>query len=346
MLRILFTMEDYVRLILMVTAVLNYKFVRTKKAVVLGVLSAIGYIVGVHFFPDYRDIANFLVGDMCIIIGILSVEGKKKILFVTAAYFIMTMIDESLFYLAGTITGIPYAVLTDSEVYQIIVMSISLALFFAISVILRKVNLKTSEKPDIKNSNSFYTMLLLIGSLISLLAITTYNYKMGNSSISLFVISLLVLTLCGFFVYNNASKKYYQNTIRMNEKIMTAQKEYYESLLERESDTRKFRHDINNHMFCIKTLIDEGKYDEAEQYINGIDNKMGKLKTKYSTGNSLVNAIVNDIAGKYDGVELDWKGLVPEDLKISNMDVCIIFSNLLDNAFCAASGCEKEKMLL
>ncbi len=78
MLRILFTMEDYVRLILMVTAVLNYKFVRTKKAVVLGVLSAIGYIVGVHFFPDYRDIANFLVGDMCIIIGILSVEGKKK----------------------------------------------------------------------------------------------------------------------------------------------------------------------------------------------------------------------------------------------------------------------------
>ncbi len=343
MLRILFTMGDCIRIILIITAALNYKFVRSWKPIVLGAASAIGYLVASYLSPENVDLFNFILGMLTIVICSLAVEGKKKLIFTAAVFFIISMVDESLFFAARSITGIPYAELATGELYQIVIMSISFIIFFAIAMILRKVNLKTSEKPDLKNSNSFYIAMLFVGSIVSLLSISAYNYKSGHSSISLFVISLLVLTLCGFFVYNNASKKYYQNTTRMNEKIMTAQKEYYESLLKRESDTRKFRHDINNHMFCIKTLIDEGKYDEAEQYINGIDNKMGKLKTKYSTGNSLVNAIVNDIAGKYDGVELDWKGLVPEDLKISNMDVCIIFSNLLDNAFCAASGCEKEK---
>ena len=130
----------------------------------------------------------------------------------------------------------------------------------------------------------------------------------------------------------------------MHEKILTAQKEYYEHLLDLESETRRFRHDINNHILCINALLSDNKYDAAKDYVQEIGESISSMRNKLATGNSLVNAIVNDISIKYNNVMLEWQGMIPEELTISNMDICTIFSNLLDNAFCAASKCSSGKV--
>ena len=77
----------------------------------------------------------------------------------------------------------------------------------------------------------------------------------------------------------------------------------------------------------------------AKVYLEELSGVLGELRLKHQTGNTLVNVIVNDMCAKYSEVVLDWQGFLPAKSKLSDMDMCTIFSNLLENAFYAASGC-------
>lgn len=43
----------------------------------------------------------------------------------------------------------------------------------------------------------------------------------------------------------------------INEKLLETQADYYKMLLEKEDETRKFRHDMSNHIICIDALSQE-----------------------------------------------------------------------------------------
>ena len=149
--------------------------------------------------------------------------------------------------------------------------------------------------------------------------------------------SLIILTPLAMIMQN----LYYKNKhiAEINQKLLYSQEKYYRMLLEKENETRKFRHDISNHILCVDALLKEHNYDEAEIYLSDLKSSISELKPRYQTGNMLVNVIVNDISGKYENVNLVWTGIIPEKLHMSDMDICIIFSNVLENAFCAASDC-------
>ena len=46
--------------------------------------------------------------------------------------------------------------------------------------------------------------------------------------------------------------------------IMQEQSKHYLYLENRENETKKFRHDIRNHLNCIKDLIDKGNYETTK----------------------------------------------------------------------------------
>lgn len=56
----------------------------------------------------------------------------------------------------------------------------------------------------------------------------------------------------------------------INEKLLETQADYYKMLLEKEDETRKFRHDMSNHIICIDALSQEKKYDEMQSYLSSL----------------------------------------------------------------------------
>ena len=91
-----------------------------------------------------------------------------------------------------------------------------------------------------------------------------------------------------------------------------------------------------------QTPITEENVQGAKAYLEELGGTLEELRLKHQTGNTLVNAIVNDMCAKYPGVGLDWQGFLPVETRLSDMDMCTIFSNLLENAFYAASRCGAE----
>jgi len=117
-------------------------------------------------------------------------------------------------------------------------------------------------------------------------------------------------------------------------------------LLKKEDETKKFRHDIKNHIFCMYTLFKNKKYDELERYFLDMQNTLEILRSGVNTGNVLIDAIINDISSCHKDVSLVWKGCMPNSMKISSMNLCTVFSNLISNAYEAAEKADDKRVFV
>lgn len=122
--------------------------------------------------------------------------------------------------------------------------------------------------------------------------------------------------------------------------------EYYQQLMEQEHQTKKFRHDTMNLLLGLHGLIQEGKQEQALAYIEELEGNLDQLRPKYHTGNFIADAILSSKDTKASKVQtrIDFEGKIPEKL-VRDVDMVIIFSNILDNAIEACEQLEGEKCI-
>lgn len=134
------------------------------------------------------------------------------------------------------------------------------------------------------------------------------------------------------------SRSSYKEKDELNQKYLQLQQEHYKYLEEREIETKKFRHDIKNHMNLLNDFLHEGKYGDAKDYVATIYGKMDSIGNTVSVNNGIVDAILNKYYSdaKRKQVCMKVSGHLPSKCLIDPFDLCTIFSNLLDNAVEAA----------
>ena len=97
---------------------------------------------------------------------------------------------------------------------------------------------------------------------------------------------------------------------------------------------RGWRHDYHNHIQVMKAYLSLGKYEDMDKYLSELHKDLTNIDTVIKTGNIMVDAILNSklsIAISND-IKINAKATVPKDLKILDMDLCVIIGNLMDNA--------------
>lgn len=123
-----------------------------------------------------------------------------------------------------------------------------------------------------------------------------------------------------------------QQITMMKERLAEAENIY--------SGIRQVRHEMKNHMTNIKGLAASEKYQELENYIDRLDDSVGKLEYQFTTGNAVADVILNDKyqkaqrSGTLFHMNFSWE----KTDTVSIFDMGIILSNLLDNAI---EACEK-----
>ncbi|MDD6195004.1 MAG: GHKL domain-containing protein [Lachnospiraceae bacterium] len=143
-----------------------------------------------------------------------------------------------------------------------------------------------------------------------------------------------VFVQLGLLVAMILSRDEHKEKEALNAKYLEEQVSHYEYLENREQETRKFRHDMNNHLTILRSLYDAGKTDEFEEYFDTISNRITSFGNQISVGNNTADAIINQYAGEAErtGITLNVEGHFPPECHIAAVDICTIFSNLLSNA--------------
>ena len=133
--------------------------------------------------------------------------------------------------------------------------------------------------------------------------------------------------------------------------MIKREKLYYHDqaeLLQKNDETLKqFRHDMKNRIIVIKQMLEHQEIAEVNDYIEKMAEKLGETETFSSTGNVVVDSVVNYklSEAKRKGIEVQANISIPSAIGIEDDDILIILGNLLDNAIEAAERLKRDKYI-
>ena len=186
------------------------------------------------------------------------------------------------------------------------------------------------------------SMIVLSQVLFQLLAGTprpdliALNYKQYNQAISLF---LFIIELLTYYLYYSVITVSLQNqellSVRQKEAM---EEEKYQANRVNYEDLRMLRHELKNHDFYVRSLVDAGKYDELTAYLDSRHTATLDRLQSFDCGNYMVDVVINHAVNEARqlGIEVRPQIIVPHTLPYEDSDICSLLSNLLDNAMEAA----------
>lgn len=148
------------------------------------------------------------------------------------------------------------------------------------------------------------------------------------------IISSLVSVLLTLFII---CKRYEQKLENFQDSIIKKQRDEVQNIYQ---TMRAWRHDYHNHMQAIKALLEMNKKDELSEYLDNLEKDLDSIDIAIRTGNVGLDAILSSkvsIARK-NNIEVNCTAKVPENMKISDVHLCAVVGNLMDNAI---EACEK-----
>ncbi len=155
-------------------------------------------------------------------------------------------------------------------------------------------------------------------------------------------VQILILQLCAYlslFIVLYACQKladYYSSQIRLAllERELSCQKEYLREAKARYRQTQAFRHDIKGHLLALDGLLKTGDAEKARNYLSKLERASEALSFVCQTGNTVVDTLLTSKLSmpRQKGVHIDCFIKMPFPCLIDDLDLCVIFSNALDNA--------------
>lgn len=123
---------------------------------------------------------------------------------------------------------------------------------------------------------------------------------------------------------------------------------YYDEVENMYAKMRGWRHDYRHHIQTMKVHIANGEYVETEKYLDMLDNDLTNVETVIKTGNKMADAILNSklSLAVQKNINVKAEAKIPVSLTVSELDLCIVISNLLDNAIDACMELPEEKRLI
>lgn len=197
---------------------------------------------------------------------------------------------------------------------------------------------------EIKSKEFIYIMIPIVTNIISIVLILSFKMSLINDSsiqnlimllvsILLLMSSITLIIIVGKIIKSNSLKL--ENEI-MKEKIESQYRHYLE-IQKSQMKVRKLYHDLNNHLLCIENM--EYNTRNSNEYI---ENLKAELKGSYcikSSGNMILDIIIKEKMNICNDNNINFF----YDINFSKcnfiemIDVCSIFSNLLDNAIEASN---------
>lgn len=287
---------------------------------------------------------------ICVLLGMALFKGKYHILYTAVVYIGICIFDMLSATIWSMLTGAAYEELVENRGFNITINAISIAVVVLLAIISSKISINRSNYIFSK-SNRLFLSIILLGelSLLDFITVFQINEDVSDKSaktmaVSLSIGSIAFLLLGVIMLVNYMSRNYYKNIYEVNEKLMHSQEKYFSMLLQKDEETKRFRHDMRNHINCMYILLKENNYFELDNYFKKIGITLAELKIKAQTGHNMVNAILNDVYVKFPEVNFEIEGYLPDKINLSNTDICTLFYNLFENAFTAAKQSNEKKV--
>ncbi len=120
----------------------------------------------------------------------------------------------------------------------------------------------------------------------------------------------------------------------------------YENLRRQHEEVMMLRHDMNRHFLALRELTGEST---VQAYLDELIGQNKKIRPVVQSGNEMLDIILNGKLGAAAdaGIPVEiFRAQSPETLPLSDVDLCSLIMNILDNAITAASAAAEPHIRL
>jgi len=162
------------------------------------------------------------------------------------------------------------------------------------------------------------------------------------------LISCICLVMSGvaiigllYYVVSLENKAKLEEELRDIRYRMELEQAHYKSVEIRQEELARIRHDFNNQLAVICSLMESGEDSEAQQIIRQLGDDIAATRENPYCANPVINAVLSEKEKKCRekdiilAAELD----IPAEIGVEQVHLCSIFANLLDNAIAGAANC-------
>ncbi len=150
---------------------------------------------------------------------------------------------------------------------------------------------------------------------------------------------VFILTLAAYFLimrYFRQTRE--QLTLQIEQNLLktqvTAAQVQLEALQESQEKTIIYRHDMRHHLHLINAYLADNNQPAAQKYITEVEKTIESAVVEKYCSNYTVNLILYSYIAKAKNEQIIVETQIdlPEKNAVSDMDLCIIFANAIENA--------------
>lgn len=340
--------SEWAKLTVVCIGLLGLEISGKKQAMASGFLSLLFIIIGTSVTNFDKDLLFLIFGCVAILSVICALYQKKDSIVVILAYIWICNIDIVILFLCQYII---FSETSVSGIGEVALNSVSL-LFFALGVLLIR---KKKSLVVISQVPKRYLILITIGCLAIGMYISSLELFAAQEGYNAYVKKAIFWVMLGSLIFVavgitciqvlvSIQKMVYEK--KYHEKLMESQEKYYVDMLEKIDDTRRFRHDIREHLYCMQVLLSDKKIHELEEYFDKINGAFQEIDMGIKTGSRIVDVIINDLNKQFEDVNIVWSGKLHADIVLDQVSACTIFYNLLKNAMEGAEHAEQKEVMV
>ncbi len=171
-----------------------------------------------------------------------------------------------------------------------------------------------------------------------------YQSRLIWGYIAVYLTLLFLLLLVYLMFYCMAASLNRNDRLRQENQFLSMQQARYDNLCAAIAQTREARHDMRHHFNILLNFADNQEWDALKQYLAEVQDAMPDAKL-----NLCDNAAADSVAGHYGllfrrhGIPFSFEFDLPGELPVPEIDLCLVLSNLLENALEASLRTAPER---
>lgn len=296
--------------------------------------SSLVFAIG-NLFSNRNAMQVFYALSLPIIICVFTLiffKGRRlhryiKTIILISSIAVVEVLSKNMGFLIGSFTNITFfLVLARSLPYM----------FFPVACFLLK-------KIDINHYRNLSQEMAIIISVLSSLLIVASIYEQASMSQEVTTVGLLslldivllfILNYSYYATYKNIEHRHRITNLEVQKTLEDAEKMSIEIDKVNREELAKIRHDIKNQFAYVDALLQQGKYEEAQKYVEDYVNTSNPVLNSFSCSNNVINSIINLelTKAKIRGIKIDVKVVVPPSLPFQDSDLVSLLTNMIDNA--------------
>ena len=185
--------------------------------------------------------------------------------------------------------------------------------------------------------------------LLWLMNYACYLLNVGNRQLQfisvIFIIAILTIASLSLHLGQRAVEEYTQLESRIKRLQIDSYARQYKEIERIQNETRRQRQELKNNYLVIETLARNKDMEGILDFIRDLYHKLTPESTKSRSGNMVVDAVLNHKMNilDVDGICFNLDLNIPSKLDVSEVVLCGVLGNALDNAIEACSRIPVEK---